>query len=722
MNTETYLEGRIAKLESEISDRTLELASCIQPAEWSAFAKSATSKVDKAYEAFCTSIRWRVTRSWSAGASSIKMGARTKAYFLQHGKFRLIAAVEERAFVRFPALYPTSDSPYDYPELSLTTNRERRVQGYLSFDFDQASPLLLCSGGSIESTRSIDARIPGSEKQVDITSLTKEAIIEQEDKLSSLLSEFGRVGAAVLRRDRLRQRISSLEKQIRVLKSAKTVFRKVHLPIAQVTEVLEQLERLVGPTQMAPALLLKGPSGTGKTLLAEKIAEAGFVHFLKAGVNTLKKSNLGESAAAVQTLWRNARAMKPCVLFVDECDSIFGKRGSANTDTVSQEITNAFLAEWSGKEAGVWVVGATNRREIVDDAILSRFGLELDITHPDDLCRAAILLQELEAAGYPGPLPDNAARLTQGMSGRDLTMLAQRFAGKSAAEFPTVIRQIRSAASPSVDEQASWDTLIVSDDTKNSLQTTCALLRDAEGWAKRGVAIPNGILLEGPAGTGKTQIARTIANEASLGFVKATLADLKGQFLGHAASNVRDIFEKARAVSPAILFIDELDIVAPRRDGGSSNDALAQEMISQLLQEMEGIVSQSRRVFVLAATNFPESIDSAILSRFTERIVIPLPDLTDRIRFLKLTLDKAQMKKAVSGDDLRILGQLSEGMSNRDLKNWVSLAQRLAVGRAIVDPERYDMTFDDLMNTIPEAARCRTQGIQGSTSPTESIL
>src|SRR5258708_4477394 len=135
--------------------------------------------------------------------------------------------------------------------------------------------------------------------------------------------------------------------------------------------------------------------------------------------------------------------------------------------------------------------------------------------------------------------------------------------------------------------------------------------------------------------------------------------------------------------------IDELDIMAPRRDGGSSNDALAQEMISQLLQEMEGIASESRRVFVLAATNFPENIAAAILSRFTERIVIPLPDLTDRIRFLKLMLDKAQMKETVSGNDLSILGQLSEGMSNRDLKNWVSLAQRLAVGRAIDNPDLY---------------------------------
>jgi SpoVK/Ycf46/Vps4 family AAA+-type ATPase len=722
MNTEAYLESRIATLESEISDKTLELSSCIQDAEWSAFAKSATNKLNKAYEAFCTSIRWRVTRSWSAGTSSIKMGTRTKAFFLQHGAFRLIAAVEERAFVRFPALHPTLDSPYDYPELTLATNRERRVQGYLSFDFDKASPLLICNGDYVDSARSIDARIPGSDRQIDITSITKGAVIEQVNELSSLLSEFERVGAAVLRRDRLRQHITAIEKQIRVLKSAKTVFRKVHLPVGQVTEVLEQLERLVGPTQIAPALLLKGPSGTGKTLLAEKIAEAGFVHFIKAGVNTLKKSNLGESAAAVQTLWRNARAMKPCVLFIEECDSIFGKRGSTNTDTVSQEITNAFLAEWSGKEAGVWVVGATNRREIVDDAILSRFGLEIEITHPDDACRVAILLQELESAGYPGPLPDNAGKLTQGMSGRDLSMLAQRFAGKSAAEFPAVIRQIRSAASPTVDDQASWATLIVSNDTKESLQTTCALLRDAEGWAKRGVAIPNGILLEGPAGTGKTQIARTIANEAGLGFVKASLAELKGQFLGHAAANVRDIFEKARAVSPAILFIDELDIVAPRRDGSSSNDALAQEMISQLLQEMEGIVSQSRRVFVLAATNFPESIDSAILSRFTERIVIPLPDLTDRVRFLKLVLDKAQMKKPAPADKLLILGQLSEGMSNRDLKNWVSLAQRLAVGRAIVDPDRYDMTFEDLMNTIPEAAGRRLQHPQGSPLPKVPIL
>src|ERR1035441_326941 len=172
-------------------------------------------------------------------------------------------------------------------------------------------------------------------------------------------------------------------------------FQTVHLPAEQLVEVVEQLERLLGPTHMAPALLLKGSSGTGKTLLSQKVAVAGGIPFIKAGVNTLKKANLGESAAAVRELWETARQSTPCILFIDELDAIFGQRGSGNTDKVSEEITNAFLAEFSGKEEGIWVIGATNRRDVVDDAILSRFGMELELMPPDERCRIAILNQEL---------------------------------------------------------------------------------------------------------------------------------------------------------------------------------------------------------------------------------------------------------------------------------------------------------------------------------------
>jgi SpoVK/Ycf46/Vps4 family AAA+-type ATPase len=529
------------------------------------------------------------------------------------------------------------------------------------------------------------------------------ALLAQEKKLQDLLCEFERMANAQARRDRLVRLRQLLKGKLRSLESMQEAFQTVHLPAEQLVEVVEQLERLLGPVHMATALLLKGSSGTGKTLLSQKVAVAGGIPFTKAGVNTLKKANLGESAIAVRELWETARQNKPCILFIDELDAIFGQRGSANTDKVSEEITNAFLAEFSGKEEGIWVIGATNRRDVVDDAILSRFGMELELFPPDEENRLAILDQELAEAGYKGTVPANASNLMQGMSGRDISMLAQRLAGKEggAGDFVSVVRQIRGAANPTVDVRATWNSLIVSADTRSRLQTTCAILKDAEGWSARGVSIPTGILLEGPAGSGKTQIARTMANEGSLGFVKATVADLKGLYVGHAAGNVRDIFAKARAVSPAVLFIDELDIVAPARRGGG-NDVLVQEIISQMLQEMDGIVDQCRQVFVLAATNLPENVDPSILSRFTERLVVPLPDLESRVLMLKILFAQAKAEAVFRGDYER-LGERSAGMSLRDIKNWFAVAQRKAVARAVLmgGSAEYSMTREDLIGSAP---------------------
>jgi SpoVK/Ycf46/Vps4 family AAA+-type ATPase len=529
------------------------------------------------------------------------------------------------------------------------------------------------------------------------------ALLAQEKSLRMLLSEFECMANAQARRDRLIYLRQLLKGKLRSLESMQKAFQTVHLPTEQLVEVVEQLERLLGPTQMATALLLKGFSGTGKTLLAQKVSVAAGIPFFKAGVNTLKKPNLGESAAAVRELWATARHSKPCVLFIDELDAIFGQRGSGNTDTISQEVTNAFLAEFSGKEEGIWVIGATNRRDVVDDAILSRFGMELELTPPDEKNRLAILNQELAEAGYKGTIPANASNLMQGMSGRDISMLAQRLAGKEEGpgNFVSVVRQTRGASNPVVDARATWASLIVSADTRSRLETTCAILKDAEGWGARGVSIPTGILLEGPAGSGKTQIARTMANEGSLGFVKATVADLKGLYVGHAAGNVRDIFAKARAGSPAILFIDELDLVAPARKGGG-NDVLVQEIISQMLQEMDGIVDQHRQVFVLAATNLPENIDASILSRFTERLTVPLPDLEARMRMLKVLFVQARIDSLFSGD-YPLLGELSSGMSLRDIRNWLSLAQRQAVSRAVRNggSAAYSMVREDLLDSAP---------------------
>ena len=684
MTIQTYLDNRMVKVGSELADVDLDLTGCIQPADWTEFSARASKKLDKAYAAFCSSIYWGIVRGACGGLRSFGMAEASASHIKLHGNFGMLAVVPGNTEApNLLRMRPSPNGLYDYTNIALAPDRDRKVQAYLSLDLYGVSQASICYGTRVESPRKLQALKPKTNRQVVIAPMVDRALLAQEKSLRMLLSEFECMANAQARRDRLIYLRQLLKGKLRSLESMQKAFQTVHLPTEQLVEVVEQLERLLGPTQMATALLLKGFSGTGKTLLAQKVSVAAGIPFFKAGVNTLKKPNLGESAAAVRELWATARHSKPCVLFIDELDAIFGQRGSGNTDTISQEVTNAFLAEFSGKEEGIWVIGATNRRDVVDDAILSRFGMELELTPPDEKNRLAILNQELAEAGYKGTIPANASNLMQGMSGRDISMLAQRLAGKEegSGNFVSVVRQIRGASNPVVDARATWASLMVSADTRSRLETTCAILKDAEGWGARGVHIPTGILLEGPAGSGKTQIARTMANEGSLGFIKATVADLKGLYVGHAAGNVRDIFAKARAVSPAILFIDELDLVAPARKGGG-NDVLVQEIISQMLQEMDGIVDQHRQVFVLAATNLPENIDASILSRFTERLTVPLPDLESRMRMLKVLFVQARIDSLFSGD-YPLLGELSSGISLRDIRNWLALAQRQAVSRAV---------------------------------------
>jgi SpoVK/Ycf46/Vps4 family AAA+-type ATPase len=250
------------------------------------------------------------------------------------------------------------------------------------------------------------------------------------------------------------------------------------------------------------------------------------------------------------------------------------------------------------------------------------------------------------------------------------------------ADFPALTGKMRSAGNPTVDEKATWETLVLDAGALAGLKTTCAMLTDVETWRSKGVDVSNGILLEGPPGTGKTQIARTLANECGLSFVKASSADLRGIHLGESAANVRDVFARARAMAPAVLFIDEIDVVAPAR-GGNGNDVYGKEMVGQLLQEMDGISRENSHVFVLAATNEKSAIDTAVLSRFTEQLYIPLPNEEARRELLRVMLVSA--KASLETQDLAVLAAHSEGMSGRDIKNWITKAQQHAVARAVAN-------------------------------------
>jgi SpoVK/Ycf46/Vps4 family AAA+-type ATPase len=428
----------------------------------------------------------------------------------------------------------------------------------------------------------------------------------------------------------------------------------------------------------------------------------------------LKAGYVGQSGQYVKAVWEKARARGRCVIFVDECEGVFGRRGSTDTDQLSEELVQAFLAEWDGMDSEgqrVWVIGATNRRELLDDAIVSRFGRgnDIEIGLPDAAARLQILRLELLKLGYEPAVPAVVGGSTQGFSGRNLADLArdvgtladERGGGLNEEMWSEVIRRYAKGASETVDQGARWDSLVLAPATLDTLQTVCDSLKYLETLREQGLEIPKGALLFGPPGTGKTQIARTIANESGLPFIAATTADLKMGYTGQSGQKVRELFERARATAPCIVFIDELESVAPIR-GGPSSDQFTTEIVTQLLQEMDGVRSHPRHVFVLGATNLVGAIDPALLSRFEEKVEIPLPDAEQRRELFRLFLCR---QKRLDLDVDQLAGELAMragDIGGRDIRNLVQRASQIAVRRALKarTPDRVTLSRDDFNSAL----------------------
>ncbi|MEQ1513861.1 MAG: ATP-binding protein [Lysobacteraceae bacterium] len=458
-----------------------------------------------------------------------------------------------------------------------------------------------------------------------------------------------------------------------------------------------------GSASATRGLLLYGPPGTGKTLIARTFADSMGCAFFPLSLTDLKSGFIGQSGENVKALWTKARGEPRAVIFVDECEGVFGRRGGTGTDSFVEEIVTAFLAQWDGfdRQSSVWVVGATNRRDLIDAAMLSRFEDQLEIGLPGGLQRLEILAKEFARLGIPPPLPPQTEALTLGMSGRDLSSLAKRVAREHGTKKPVdddalaaFTTAMRKQGSTTTDSRASWSTLILSEATMKELKTTAGLLQHAETFRKRGIGVPRGLLLYGPPGTGKTQIARTLANETGLRFIAASTADIKQGYLGQSGQKVRELFERARESAPSLLFIDELDIIAATRGGQS--DAILTEIVGQLLQEMDGIAAQTQPVFVLAATNRRDQIDAAVLSRLPKQIEIPLPDRDGARQLLAVMLaGKPIAFDLDTGTDA--LAARADGKSGRDLRSWVEGAEHSAVARAIEagDPDAIVIELGD---------------------------
>ncbi|RXH53778.1 AAA family ATPase [Granulicella sibirica] len=538
-----------------------------------------------------------------------------------------------------------------------------------------------------------------------LPNLFADTVREFSAELDAVSTHFGPMLRLLNNRDLLEK----IDGSLRRMRDSAEAWSLVHLPESQKLEILRALELFESCDAAAPrGLLLTGPSGVGKSLLGKTIAETvgrSFQHLTPA---SLKLDHLGGSGRRVREVWEEARRHQPSILYLDECEGVLGRRGAAETDAISTEIVQAFLAEWDGldKSDRVWVIGATNRRDLLDDAIVSRFGWEMQIKLPSEDDRISILHQELKSAGVEATLPAGFSALTQGMSGRDLQDAAKTARRMAHPDPPTVeqiqeaVNKLRKGQNTRVSVHSKWENLVLDQKILGRLKLISGLLRNPEKWIEQGVSIPHSLLLEGAPGTGKTEIARTLANESGLAFHAATTADLKANYLGHSGNRVKKLFEMARSHSPCILFFDELHIVAPDRSLGG-DDPMTREIVGQLLQEIDGVQAQSEHVLLIGATNRPSDIDSGILSRFSERLTIPLPDREGRIRLLSIFLAGRKLDFPLY-NGAALLADLTKekDLSGRDLRNWIASAEQSALVRAMdsSNPEQYVITLDDFLS------------------------
>lgn len=505
------------------------------------------------------------------------------------------------------------------------------------------------------------------------------------------------------REEELAEQLNELDQQI-------THVRKIGVEPAILDELLLQVDLFRSGGSMAPrGLLLYGPSGTGKTKISHTIAEATRCGYVKVDIAELKAGGKNAVADRVKKLWRRAYLVAPCILFLDDCDNVFGNGiESFDKKSVERELVDTFLTEWDACQqtpGKVMVLGATNRREAIDMSVLLRFNQVLEIGIPTEQVRRRILMQEFDNAGIEVHVTPAMVKATAGMAGRELQQLAMRIKGLANGQaigdalFADALKSIRSKAS-TLTEYVAWPDVVLPDAIKQKLQYLTKKIKQSEEYAKMGLPVSKSLLLYGPPGTGKTQIARALATESSLAFMAVTTADVKKAAPGESGKLVQMLFERARSQSPCLLFIDEIDILTAAR---TAEDLIGQEIVGQFLQEMDGINSRANtgQVFVIGATNHKDKMDSAVLSRFSDQEEIGLPTLEGRAKILAFNLRRKPINFSVLLAAQRI-AEATEGFSGRDLYSLVNAASSRAMQRA--DRLRLDISeikieeddFDDL--------------------------
>ncbi len=459
-------------------------------------------------------------------------------------------------------------------------------------------------------------------------------------------------------------------------------------------------------------VLLHGLPGCGKTLLARAVAHESSAAFIYVSGPEIIQKFYGESEARLRKIFEDAQWRAPCIIFFDEIDSLAPKRERVEGE-VEKRVVAQLLALMDGlKSRGdVIVMAATNRPNSIDPALRrpGRFDREITIGIPNEHARREIL--EIYARGMPlaGDVDlGGLAEVSHGFTGADLNALCREAAmaalrrqlpdvalGSGPIPYESLMamevampdfREALTEVAPSGLREVAVEVPNVRWDDVGGLEPIKSALKEAIAWPlsqpllfeQIGLQPPRGILLYGPPGNGKTLLVKALASQSNLNFISVKGPELLSKYVGESEQGVRELFARARHAAPCIVFLDEVDALAPKR-GFDGRSPVTDRVVSQLLTELDG-VEVLKDVWVIAATNRPDMLDDALLrpGRLDFRLEVPRPDRASRAAILAVHLRKKPIDDRV---DLSVLSELTEGLSAAEVRFVCDRAAMNAIRR-----------------------------------------